>query len=98
MTPHEQRFANAEQFTAVRDTVLGRCSMCHAAEPVWEGIRTAPKGVVLETDAQIARNAREIYLQAGVSHAMPPANVSFIEDNERQQIVEWYHSARMNGG
>jgi len=98
LTPHEQRFANAEQFTAVRDTVLGRCSMCHAAEPVWEGIRTAPKGVVLETDAQIARNAREIYLQAGVSHAMPPANVSFIEDNERKQIVEWYHSARRKGG
>ncbi len=97
MTPHEKRFAQTEQFAEVRDTVLGRCSMCHAAEPVWDGIRSAPKGVVLETDAQIARYAREIYLQAGVSNAMPPANVSFIEADERKQIIEWYKSALNSG-
>ena len=28
---------------------------------------------LLETDADIARNARAIYLQAGITHAMPPA-------------------------
>ena len=71
--------------------------MCHGAEPVWEGILTAPKGVILETDAQIARYAREIYLQAGVSHAMPPANVSFIKSEEREQIIDWYRSA-VSGG
>ena len=98
LTGHEMRFASAGQFDDVRDTVLGRCSMCHAAEPVWEGIRTAPKGVVLESDAQIARNAREIYLQAGVSRAMPPANVSHIEESERRLIVEWYQAAIKNGG
>ena len=49
--------------------------MCHAAEPVYEGIYHAPKGVMLDTDAAIANHAREIYLQAGRSHAMPPANV-----------------------
>ena len=42
-----------------------------------------PKGVILETREQIATQAREIYLQAGVSHAMPPANASFIEPEER---------------
>ncbi|MEM7069505.1 MAG: urate hydroxylase PuuD [Pseudomonadota bacterium] len=97
MTPHEQRFATAVNFDEVRDTVLGRCSMCHAAEPVWDGIRTAPKGVVLETDAQIARYARDIYLQAGVSNAMPPANVSFIEDEERRLLVEWYKASLERG-
>lgn len=97
MSSHESKFASAESFDGVRDTVLGRCSMCHAAEPAWEGILTAPKGVVLETDAQIARQAREIYLQAGVSHAMPPANVTFIEKEERKQIVDWYRSAVSRG-
>jgi len=93
MTPYEQKFASASQFADVRDTVLGRCSMCHAKEPVWDGIIAAPKGVILESDAQISRHAREIYLQAGRSTAMPPANVTFLARQERQLIVEWYQSA-----
>ncbi|AEH84842.1 urate hydroxylase PuuD [Mesorhizobium opportunistum] len=80
-------------FPAVRDTVLGRCSMCHAAEPVYEGIYHAPKGVMLDTDAGIAEHAREIYLQAGRSHAMPPANVSQISDKERALLVTWFEGA-----
>jgi len=38
-------------------------------------------------------HAREIYLQAGRSHAMPPGNVSEIEPKERKAIVEWYRAA-----
>ena len=44
--------------------------------PSYEGIYQAPKGVMLESDAAIADHAREIYLQAGRSHAMPPGNVT----------------------
>ncbi|TKB31472.1 MAG: cysteine desulfurase, partial [Mesorhizobium sp.] len=79
---------------AVRDTVLGRCSMCHAAEPSYEGIYHAPKGVMLDTDAGIAEHAGEIYLQAGRSHAMPPANVTQITDKERALLVAWFEGAR----
>ena len=93
LSTHEQRFASVEGFETVRDTVQGRCSMCHANEPVWEGIIAPPKGVMLETDAQIARYAREIYLQAGRSHAMPPANVSGMAAEERRLIVQWYERA-----
>ncbi|MBR9764595.1 MAG: cysteine desulfurase, partial [Rhodobacteraceae bacterium] len=88
-----QRFAQAEGYEDVHDIVLGRCSMCHAAEPFQEGILWAPKGVRLDTQGQILRNARAIYLQAGLSHAMPPANVSFIEEEERQAIRDWYEAA-----
>jgi uncharacterized membrane protein len=87
------RFAQAEGFEAVHDIVLGRCSMCHAAEPAWEGMYWPPKGVRLETEDQIARQAKAIFLQAGVSHAMPPANLSWIEDDERAQIRDWYRAA-----
>jgi len=86
------RFAAAEGFEDVSNIVLGRCSMCHAAEPSWEGLLWPPKGVRLETEAQIARTARQIYLQAGLSHAMPPANLSFMEDDERAKIVAWYRA------
>jgi len=87
------RFAEAEGFEEVHDIVLGRCSMCHAAEPVWSGLLWAPKGVALETEADLTRNARAVYLQSGISHAMPPANLSFMEDAERAAIVAWYKAA-----
>lgn len=89
-TPAAQQFAASEHFEDVYYTVLGRCSMCHAQQPGWGTMAVAPKGVLLETEAQVAAHAREIYLQAGVSHAMPPANVSFMEPEERDQIVRWF--------
>ena len=92
-SPREQMFANATGFENVAATVQGRCSMCHAAEPVWDGMVVAPKGVLLETEAQIARHAYQIYIQSGVSHAMPPGNLTEITTGERRQIVEWYKTA-----
>jgi uncharacterized membrane protein len=93
LTPTEQKFANAEGFEDVASVIPGRCSMCHAREPFYDGIRNAPKGMLLETDHDIARAATQIFLQAGVTHAMPPANVSYMEDDERRMIVEWYRNA-----
>jgi uncharacterized membrane protein len=91
------RFAQAEGFDQVTDIVLGRCSMCHAAQPNWDGLHWAPKDVHLDTPEAVARHAREIYLQAGVSHAMPPGNLSYMEPAERQAIVEWFRDARAGG-
>jgi len=87
------RFAQADGFDQVHDIVLGRCSMCHAAEPVWTGLLWAPKNVRLETKGDLARNARAVYLQSGISHAMPPANLSYMEEDERAAIVAWYRAA-----
>ncbi len=84
------RLASAEGFEDVVGIVQGRCSMCHAAEPGWDGVPWAPKGVVLETEAQIAHEARRIYLQSGISHAMPPGNLSYMEPEERAAIVRWF--------
>ena len=68
--------------------------MCHGREPAWPGIAHAPNGVLLETANEIARHARPIYLQAGVTTAMPPANLSWIEQSEREEIIAWYRAAR----
>ncbi|MEM9148044.1 MAG: urate hydroxylase PuuD [Pseudomonadota bacterium] len=87
-------FLAAAEFEEVHWVVLGRCAMCHAAEPVWDGLRVAPKAVYLETEAQIAAQARAIYLHAGISHAMPPANVTYMEPEERALIAAWYENAR----
>ncbi|APZ52342.1 urate hydroxylase PuuD [Salipiger abyssi] len=87
------RYAQAEGFEDVQDIVLGRCSMCHSAEPGWDGLAWAPKGVHLDSAQGIAANARAIYLQAGLSRAMPPANLSFMEDSERAVIRRWFEAA-----
>ncbi|HVX73049.1 MAG TPA: urate hydroxylase PuuD [Devosia sp.] len=88
-----QPFLTAAHFPAVRDVIMGRCSMCHTAEPVYEGVLEAPKGVHLDTDAAIANHAEQIAIQAGFSAAMPPGNVSEITPAERALIVTWYREA-----
>lgn len=90
----DEQFIASQHFPAVRDTVMGRCGMCHAEQPGFAGIYHTPKGVVFDTDAAIAKHAREIYLQAGVSHAMPPGNVSGITPEERRLLVAWFEEAR----
>lgn len=94
LTATEEVFASADGIDDVLAIVPGRCAMCHSREPFYEGIHWAPKNVLLETKADIARAAKEIYLQAGVTNAMPPANVSFMEEEERTKIIKWYRGAR----
>ncbi|HEY9010280.1 MAG TPA: urate hydroxylase PuuD [Devosia sp.] len=85
-----QRFIDNQHFAAVRDTVIGRCSMCHAASPSWEGVHEAPKDVHLDTDLAVANHAKEIAIQAGYSHAMPPGNVTELTQEERDLLVAWF--------
>jgi len=91
-------FMENQHFAAVRDAVQGRCSMCHTAEPFYDGIYEAPKNVHLDTDQAIATHAREIAIQAGFSTAMPPGNVSFMEKEERALIVTWYRESLAESG
>lgn len=97
MTPYEQHYASAEGFDDAYNTVLGNCSMCHAREPFWDGIRWAPKGVYLETQADVAKHATQIYLHAGVSHAMPPPNAIQMDDDARETLITWITNARNDG-
>ncbi len=94
---HQQQFASAAGFEQAVELVQGRCAMCHAEVPGWEGMIVPPKGVMLETEGQIASHAREIYLQAARSHAMPPPNASkfgvTLAAEERAILARWYENA-----
>ena len=76
-------------FAEVNSIVSSRCSMCHAAEPVWDGIAEAPKGVMLDTPERVALHIHQVGLQAGLSNAMPPGNVTEITPEERQVLANW---------
>ncbi len=89
-------FESAEEFSETIDIVVSRCSMCHAREPIWEGVNWAPGDVYLETPNDITKNAKLIYLHSAISHAMPPANVTYMEDHERATLKRWFRST-VNG-
>jgi uncharacterized membrane protein len=77
------------KFAAVQDIVMSRCSMCHAAEPVWAGFVTAPKGVLLDSPEQIKLHAKLIDINAVRSRAMPPGNITEISTADRQVLAAW---------
>ena len=73
----------------VDDIITSRCSMCHAADPVWNGIITPPKGVTLDSHPAIARQAEAIRLYAVTTNAMPPNNITQMTRDERQVLAQW---------
>jgi uncharacterized membrane protein len=83
------KIGTSPRFAAVEEIVLSRCSMCHAAEPVWASIITAPKAILLDSSEHIRRNARLIGRNAAWSNAMPPGNVTDITGEERAVLAAW---------
>jgi uncharacterized membrane protein len=82
----------APHFDDVVAIVSSRCSMCHAAEPAYPGLRAAPHDVLLDAPERIYARYQQIALQAAFSSAMPPGNVSFMTDEERATIAAWYEA------
>jgi uncharacterized membrane protein len=73
----------------VSEIIQTRCSMCHAREPVWMGVAAPPNGILLETPDQIVRAAHEIRLQAVLTTAMPPNNITQMTPAERHALADW---------
>jgi uncharacterized membrane protein len=82
----------APKFADVSNIVMSRCSMCHAAEPVWDGIVAAPQGVLLDTEEQIRLHAPLIGIVAVYSNAMPPGNITEMTNDERLVLASWLAS------
>ena len=49
----------------------------------------APKGVLLDSPQHIARFAPAIRMQAVLTHAMPPNNLTEISEEERAVLGRW---------
>ena len=84
--------STAPTFASVEEIVMSRCSMCHAAEPVWEGIVTAPKGILLDSTEHIHRNLRLAARNAAWASAMPPGNITEMTGEERAVIAAYMAS------
>lgn len=78
----------------VVDIISSRCSMCHAAEPVWDGIAFPPKGVALDSVDAIWRQADAIRLHAVLARTMPPNNITDMSTEERHVVAAWLSGLR----
>jgi uncharacterized membrane protein len=84
----------AELHANAVELVIERCSVCHAQTPQWDGLAFAPKGIMLENEKQVMAYVDEIFWQSAQSHAMPPGNVIWVEDEERALLAEWRAAVR----
>jgi len=89
IAPAMPKTGNAVAMHDVQAIIAARCTPCHAEHPRFEGLASPPKGIVLETAAQIIANKAAIREQAVVSRAMPLGNVTQMTEAERAQIAGW---------
>jgi uncharacterized membrane protein len=73
----------------VDDIIGSRCSMCHARDPVWNGIVVPPKGVMFDTHSQIVRQREAIRMHSVMTAAMPPNNITGMTVAERRTLALW---------
>jgi uncharacterized membrane protein len=64
---------------------------------VWDGIGEAPKGVLLDTPEHIAAFGPAIRMQAVLTHAMPPNNLTEMTAEERGVLAHWLAGADVAG-
>jgi uncharacterized membrane protein len=88
--------AAAGQVTEARALELAatHCANCHARRPKHEGFTEAPKGVALETAADLRRYAQQIVQQAVQSNAMPLGNESGMTDRQRAELGAYLASLK----
>ncbi len=89
IAPAKPDAAKTYTFAEVQRIVSVRCAACHAEKPTQEGFASAPKGILLETAAQIAANAQKIDEQAVVTKTMPIGNLTQMTDAERATLAAW---------
>ena len=76
-------------FSEVSNIIKYRCGVCHAKNPTFEGMESAPKGVIYDTSNDILQNVKKIKSQAIDSHIMPPNNLTGITLIEREKLRLW---------
>jgi uncharacterized membrane protein len=79
----------ASRHDRARQILQARCVACHAVHPTFAGIAAAPKGLILEDDAQIESKLPLLILQVE-SRVMPIGNVTAMTEGERMELLGWF--------
>ena len=65
-----------------------RCTTCHAEQPRFPGMASAPNGAMFDT-LERARTKRALIATQVQSAAMPPGNLTGLTDAERAELLRW---------
>jgi uncharacterized membrane protein len=84
----------AVTFEDVQAIVQRRCTVCHSAAPAIRTFGVAPGGISFDRAEDIRRLADRIELRAVTTRTMPPANLTFMSDDERAALARWLRSSR----
>lgn len=76
-------------FAQAHAVVQKRCAVCHSASPADRTFGIAPAGVMFDTPEQIRARAQRILVRAVETRTMPPANKTWITDEEREVLRRW---------
>ncbi|HEX2091930.1 MAG TPA: urate hydroxylase PuuD [Longimicrobiaceae bacterium] len=76
-------------FADAQAVVQKRCTVCHSASPADRTFGIAPAGVAFDTPEQIRARADRILARAVETRTMPPANRTWITDQEREVLRRW---------
>jgi len=77
--------SDAAALTLVRK----HCGACHSRNPTHPVFDPAPKGIVLDTIADLRRYAAQIFEQAVEDRTMPLGNETEMTDEERDALGRW---------
>jgi len=80
--------ASAISYSQVQPIFAQRCVACHAAKTTHPAFPVAQKGVLLETEDQVRKQAALIATQVS-SKAMPLGNLTQMTDEERALVLKW---------
>lgn len=76
-------------FTDVHAVIQKRCTVCHSVSPADRTFGAPPVGVAFDTPEQIRAWAARIEARAVTLRTMPPANQTWMTDDERALISRW---------
>ena len=93
LAPSIQRFVDADGFEDAYDIVVGNCSDVPQRRAWVRRYSVGAKRRAFGDGSAVAFAAKRIYLQAGVTHAMPPPSASYLEAEDRAVLVAWYRAA-----
>ena len=89
-----QEVPGATDILAIAQT---RCATCHAARPTDADFKKAPKGVMLESVADLRKHSAKILKQTVLTKTMPIANRTKMTTEERAQMGLWIRAGMPDG-
>jgi uncharacterized membrane protein len=76
-------------FAQANAVIQKRCAVCHSADAADRTFGPAPGGVAFDTPAQIRARIDRIRARAVETQTMPPANKTFMTEEERALLGRW---------